>query len=73
MVYFKTKNPIWVNLGESYIGRCWYILWTFGIFYGQLFLVISYIFPRFGMLYQKNLATLEAVVAIPKDLRLQDL
>jgi hypothetical protein len=50
-----------------------YILWTFGLFYGHLvyltaiwyilwplgiFLVIWYIFPRMGKLYQENLATL---------------
>jgi hypothetical protein len=32
-----------------------------GIFFGHLvyFIVIWYIFPHFGMLYQKNLATLD--------------
>jgi hypothetical protein len=34
----------------------WYILWSFGIFYGHLvyFVVIWYIFFRFGMLYQEK-------------------
>jgi hypothetical protein len=34
----------------------WYILWLFGIFYGHLvyFMVIWYIFPRFGKLHQEK-------------------
>jgi hypothetical protein len=31
---FKPKLLFWVNLGGSCNGRCWYILWPFGIFYG---------------------------------------
>jgi hypothetical protein len=39
-----TKIQIWVNFGGPCSGRCWYILWTFGlctlrplvIFYGHL-------------------------------------
>jgi hypothetical protein len=61
MVYFQTKN---CNLGKfrkGYNGIYWYILWTFGlfkvfeIFYGHLvyFVVIWYIFPRVGILYQE--------------------
>jgi hypothetical protein len=40
---FKPEIPIWVNFGGSCNGRCWsilrlflYILWQFGIFYGNL-------------------------------------
>jgi hypothetical protein len=66
---FKPKIPIWVNFGGSCNERCWYILWLFGIFYGQLvyFVAIWYIlwpyrtssgylvyFIRFGMLYKKS-------------------
>jgi hypothetical protein len=29
-------KPIWVNFGRSLIGRRWYILWPFGLFYGHL-------------------------------------
>jgi hypothetical protein len=47
MVYFQTKIPIWVNFGGPCNGRCWYILWRFGIFFP-----FWYIFTRFGMLYQ---------------------
>jgi hypothetical protein len=28
---FKPKIPIWVNFG-----KCWYILWSFGIFYSHM-------------------------------------
>jgi hypothetical protein len=31
----------WVNLGGSCNGRCWYILWTFDLYCGQLVYVIS--------------------------------
>jgi hypothetical protein len=33
---FKPKIQIWVNFGGSLNGRCWYILWTLGPFYGLL-------------------------------------
>jgi hypothetical protein len=54
---FKPKIPIWLNFGRSCNGRCWSILWPFGIgilrpfgiFYGYLVY-----FPRFGMLYQEK-------------------
>jgi hypothetical protein len=59
MVYFQTKNP---NLGKFLDARCWYILWTFGIFLGHLvyFMVMWYIFPHFPT--KKNLATLVRAV-----------
>jgi hypothetical protein len=66
MVCFQTKKiPIWVNFGGPSNGKCLYILWSFGIFYGHLeyftvigyilwpfgnVVVIRYIFPRFGIL-----------------------
>jgi hypothetical protein len=31
---FRPKIPIWVNFGGPCNGRCWYILWTFDLFYG---------------------------------------
>jgi hypothetical protein len=43
---FRPKIPIWVIFGGSCNGRCWYILWTFGLFCGA--------FPRFGMLYHEK-------------------
>jgi hypothetical protein len=55
---FKPKIPLWVNFGGSYNGRCWCILWLFGLFSSfwyilwpfGIFLVIWYIPPpRFGM------------------------
>jgi hypothetical protein len=36
MVHFQTKIAIWVNFGGSSNGRCWSILWTFGLFVGHL-------------------------------------
>jgi hypothetical protein len=58
---FKPKIPIWVNFGEPWNGKRWHILWSFGIFYGHfgifyghLYLVIWYIFPRFGILCQEK-------------------
>jgi hypothetical protein len=33
---FKPNIPIWANFGGSYSGKCWYILWAFGLFYGHL-------------------------------------
>jgi hypothetical protein len=57
---FKPLIPIWVNFGEVSNGRCWYILWTFCIFYSHLiyFMDILWflgtIFSRFGTLYQEK-------------------
>jgi hypothetical protein len=65
----KTKISIWVHFGGSFNGKCWYILWPFGVFYCHLvyFVAIWYIvwqfgicnghliyFSRFGMLYQEK-------------------
>jgi hypothetical protein len=36
MVFFKPKIQIWANFGGSCNGRCWYILWKLGPFYGLL-------------------------------------
>jgi hypothetical protein len=55
------KIIIWVNLGGSFNLLCWYILWSFGIFYDHLvyFIAIRYIFPVLVSCTNKNLATLE--------------
>jgi hypothetical protein len=37
----QPKIQIWVNFGESCNGRCWYILWTLGPFYGLLFYFVD--------------------------------
>jgi hypothetical protein len=39
---FKPKIQIWVNFAGFCNGKCWYILWTLGPFYGLLlyFMVI---------------------------------
>jgi hypothetical protein len=64
---FKPKMPIWVNFGGPCDGRCWYILWPFGLFDGHLaifygflvyVMVIWYIFPVLVSFSKKNLATL---------------
>jgi hypothetical protein len=53
---FKPKISIWVNFWRIWNERCWYISWSFGIFYGHLlyfvailvlFIVIWYIFTHF--------------------------
>jgi hypothetical protein len=36
IVYFMTKNPIWIYLGGPWNGECWYILRPFGIIYDHL-------------------------------------
>jgi hypothetical protein len=67
MVCFQTKNP---NLGKFwsvlqfkilvYFTPIWSILRPLEIYDGHLvyFVVIWHIYPRFGILYQENLATL---------------
>jgi hypothetical protein len=64
---FKPKIPIWVNFEGPKIGKCWNILWPFGIFYGHLgyFKTIWYIFPVWVSCAKKNLATLD--MGIKKD------
>jgi hypothetical protein len=61
--YFQTKNPYLVYFGGSCNGRCWYIEWTSGIFWGHLiylvyYIVIWYIFMRFGMSHQEKSGSL---------------
>jgi hypothetical protein len=59
---FKPNIPIWVSFGGSCNGRCWFILWPFGLFYGHLinYVTIWYIlwllvyFSRFGMLLKEK-------------------
>jgi hypothetical protein len=29
---FKPKIPIWESFGEPWNGKCWYILWPFGVY-----------------------------------------
>jgi hypothetical protein len=45
--------PIGVNFGGSYNGRCWYIIWPFGPFYGYLvyFMALWPILWLFGPFY----------------------
>jgi hypothetical protein len=43
---FKPKIPLWVNLGGSCNGKCWYILWPLCLFYGHLAFLWS-----FGIFY----------------------
>jgi hypothetical protein len=38
---FEPKIPIWVNLAGSWNGKCWRILWSFGIFYVHLVYFMS--------------------------------
>jgi hypothetical protein len=63
MVCFKTKNPHWGKLWRVlkwkilvYFMTIWSILRPLEIFYSHLvdFVVIWYIFPRFGILDQEK-------------------
>jgi hypothetical protein len=60
---FKPKIPIWANFGRPCYGKSWYyfmtiwsILWPLERFYFHVvyFVVILYIFPRFGILDQEK-------------------
>jgi hypothetical protein len=64
MANFKTKIPVWVNLGDTFNGR-WYILRPFGIFCGHLvyFAAIWYILWPYGIFYG-HLVYLEAIYLI---------
>jgi hypothetical protein len=62
-IFSNQKSQIWVIFGGPCIGRCWHILWTFGLFYSLLvyFMDNRYIlwlfgifFTRFGMLRQEK-------------------
>jgi hypothetical protein len=64
---YKPKTQIWVIFGGSCKGRCWYILWTLGPFFGLLlyFMDIWYSLWKIGIFIpvlvfctKKNLATL---------------
>jgi hypothetical protein len=72
----QTKNP---NLGNFWKVLKWkvlvyriaicYILWPFGIYYGHFvyFVVVWYIFSRFGRLYEEksgSTATLYSIISI---------
>jgi hypothetical protein len=53
MVHFHTKNT---NLGKflgPYIEKCWYIIWPFGIFWGNAgyLMTIRYIFCTLGKFF----------------------
>jgi hypothetical protein len=56
----KPKIPIRVNFVGPCNGRCWYILWLFGLSCGYFvyLLVIWYIFPVLVCCTKENLATL---------------
>jgi hypothetical protein len=52
--FFKPKIPIWENFGGPLMGKCWYILCPFGIFYNHLeyFTNIWNILQTFGIFYK---------------------
>jgi hypothetical protein len=62
MVCFQTENPDLVLDGKMllYFIAIWNILRRLDIFYGPLVMLVSFgiFFPRIGIFYQKNLATL---------------
>jgi hypothetical protein len=53
---FKPKIPIWVNFGGPWNGKCFYILWPFGIFYWCLgyFMTIGCNVSGFGTMHQEK-------------------
>jgi hypothetical protein len=64
---FRPKITIWVHFGDLAMEDVGvFYVCAFGLFYGHLIfwymygVVIWYIFPRFGKLYRKNLATLNS-------------
>jgi hypothetical protein len=70
---FKPKIPIWVNFGGPQIGKCLYIKWPLGVFFGDLgyFMTICYVLYSFGTFFpvwvsctKKNLATLFTIAHI---------
>jgi hypothetical protein len=55
--FFQTKKiPIWLYFEGPLSGKCWYILWPFGIFYGHFVFLWSFVahISRFGVLYQEK-------------------
>jgi hypothetical protein len=48
---FKPKIRTWVHFGGPCNVRCWYILWSFGIFYGHMVYLMDiwYILGTFGI------------------------
>jgi hypothetical protein len=40
-MYFQTKIAIWINFGRPFDGRCYNILWPFGLFYSHLIYCIA--------------------------------
>jgi hypothetical protein len=48
---FLLKLPIWVYFGGSWNGKCWYILWPFGIFNSHMacFMAVWYCLCSFGI------------------------
>jgi hypothetical protein len=50
---FRPKIAIWINFWGSCNGKCWYILWPFGLFYGPLiyFMTTWYTLFRGNLVY----------------------
>jgi hypothetical protein len=58
-MFSNQKYQIGVNFGGPWIGKCLYVSWPFGIFYGHrgYFVTIWYIwwvFSGFGIMYQEK-------------------
>jgi hypothetical protein len=41
-LFSNQKYKLWVNFGWPWSGKCWYILWPFGLFYGHLVYFMVY-------------------------------
>jgi hypothetical protein len=75
MVYFQTKNTNLVKFWR--MGKCWYILWSFRIFYRHLgylmtiwYILCSFgtVFSGFGIMYQEKSGN----PAVERDIRIAD-
>jgi hypothetical protein len=63
-IILNQKIPIWVNFGWSCNERCWYLYGHFVYFTAKWYILLSfmlvhfvviwYIFPRFGLLYREK-------------------
>jgi hypothetical protein len=58
-IYFNPEIPIWYHFGRPWNWKDWYVLWSFGIYYGSLVYVyllvtIWYIYHHFGTVYQEK-------------------
>jgi hypothetical protein len=78
VLFSNQKSQFWVNFWWPWNGKCWYILWQYGIFYRNLlqFMAVCYSLWSFGIFSpicfvwtKKNLATLLVMGPNPRRIR----